>query len=158
LIKIFGRDGRNAILLTLILVFILLSIDFQSPRYALIAMIPLAFGMLWMLGFMHIFGMKINIVNIIGLPLIVGIGIDDGVHIMHRWRHEGKGKIGTVFASTGKAIFLTSLTTMFAFGSLVFSIFRGWASFGAALFLGVGACFLTTVFILPGILGLVERK
>ena len=158
LIKIFGRDGRNAILLTLVLVFILLSVDFQSPRYALMAMIPLAFGMLWMLGFMHLFGMKINIVNIIGLPLIVGIGIDDGVHIMHRWKLEGKGKIRTVFSSTGKAIFLTSLTTMFAFGSLVFSIFRGWASFGAALFLGVGACFLTTVFILPGIIGLVERK
>jgi len=158
LIKIFGRDGRNAILLTLVLVFILLSVDFQSPRYALMAMIPLAFGMLWMLGFMHFFGMKINIVNIIGLPLIVGIGIDDGVHIIHRWQHEGKGKISTVFSSTGKAIFLTSLTTMFAFGSLVFSIFRGWASFGAALFLGVGACFLTTTFILPGILGLVERK
>ncbi len=158
LIKIFGRDGRNAILLTLILVFILLSADFQSVRYALIAMIPLAFGMLWMLGLMHVFGMKINIVNIIGLPLIVGIGIDDGVHIMHRWKHEGKGKIRTVFSSTGKAILLTSLTTMFAFGSLVFSIFRGWASFGGALFLGVGACFLTTVFILPGILGLIERK
>jgi predicted RND superfamily exporter protein len=158
LIKIFGRDGRNAVLLTLVLVFILLMVDFQSPRYALMAMIPLAFGMLWMLGFMHIFGMKINIVNIIGLPLIVGIGIDDGVHIMHRWQHEGKDKIRTVFSSTGKAIFLTSLTTMFAFGSLVFSIFRGWASFGAALFLGVGACFLTTTFILPGILGLIERK
>ena len=158
LIKIFGRDGRNAILLTLVLVFILLSVDFQSVRYALIAMIPLAFGILWMLGLMNLIGMKINIVNIIGLPLIVGIGIDDGVHIMHRWRHEGKGKIRTVFSSTGKAILLTSLTTMFAFGSLVFSIFRGWASFGGALFLGVGACFLTTVFILPGILGLIERK
>jgi predicted RND superfamily exporter protein len=158
LIKIFGRDGRNAILLTLVLVFFLLSVDFQSIRYALISMIPLAFGMLWMLGVMHLFGMKINIVNIIGLPLIVGIGIDDGVHIMHRWKHEGNGRIRTVFSSTGKAIFLTSLTTMFAFGSLVFSIFRGWASFGATLFLGVGACFLTTTLILPGILGLIERK
>ena len=158
LIKIFGRDGRNAILLTLVLVFILLSVDFLSPRSALIAMIALAFGMLWMLGFMHILGMKINIVNIIGLPLIVGIGIDDGVHIMHRWLHEGKAKIRTVFSSTGKAIFLTSLTTMFAFGSLVFSIFRGWASFGAALFLGVGACFLTTTLILPGILGLIQHN
>ncbi len=158
LIKIFGRDGRNAILLTLALVFILLAVDFQSPRYALMAMIPLAFGILWMLGFMHVFGMKINIVNIIGLPLIVGIGIDDGVHIIHRWQHEGTGRIRIVFSSTGKAILLTSLTTMFAFGSLAFSIFRGWASFGAALALGVGACFLTTVFILPGILGLIERK
>jgi len=121
------------------------------------AMIPLACGVFWMVGFMHLIGMQINVVNIIGLPLIIGIGIDDGVHIMHRWKHEGKGKIRTIFSSTGKAIFLTSLTTMFAFGSLVFSIFRGWASFGGALFIGVGACFLTTVIILPGILGLIEK-
>jgi hypothetical protein len=92
------------------------------------------------------------------LPMIVGIGIDDGVHIVHRWRHEGKGKVLTVFASTGKAILLTSLTTMLAFGSLIFSIWRGFGHLGAALFLGVGACFLTTVVILPGIIGFLERK
>ncbi len=157
ILKIFARDGRNAVLLTILIVFLLLLMDFRSPRYAIMAMIPLACGVFWMVGFMHLIGMQINVVNIIGLPLIIGIGIDDGVHIMHRWKHEGKGKIRTIFSSTGKAIFLTSLTTMFAFGSLVFSIFRGWASFGGALFIGVGACFLTTVIILPGILGLIER-
>jgi predicted RND superfamily exporter protein len=76
---------------------------------------------------------------------------------MHRWRSEGKGKIRLVFSSTGKAIFLTSLTTMFAFGSLMFSAFPGWGMFGGSLFLGVAACFLTTVIILPGILGLIEK-
>jgi len=157
ILKIFARDGRNAVLLTILIVFLLLLMDFRSPRYAIMAMIPLACGVFWMVGFMHLIGMQINVVNIIGLPLIIGIGIDDGVHIMHRWKHEGKGKIRTIFSSTGKAIFLTSLTTMFAFGSLVFSIFRGWASFGGALFIGVGACFLTTVIILPGILGLIEK-
>lgn len=157
-IKIFARDGRNAILLTLVIVFLLLYADFKKLRYALMAMIPLACGIFWMVGLMHLIGMKLNFINVIGLPLIIGIGIDDGVHIMHRWRHEGKGKIFTVFSSTGKAIMLTSITTMFAFGSLIFSIFRGWASFGGALAVGVGACFLTTVFILSGILGLIERK
>jgi len=53
---------------------------------------------------------------------------------------------------------LTSLTTMLAFGSLVFSIWRGFGQLGGALFLGVAACFLTTVLILSGIVGLVERK
>ncbi|NOR13134.1 MAG: MMPL family transporter, partial [Candidatus Aminicenantes bacterium] len=67
-------------------------------------------------------------------------------------------KVFTVFASTGKAILLTSLTTMLAFGSLVFSIWRGFGHLGAALFLGVGACFLTTVVFLPGIIGFLERK
>ena len=89
--------------------------------------------------------------------MILGIGIDDGVHIVHRWQHEGKGKILTVFASTGKAILLTSLTTMLAFGSLVFSIWRGFGQLGGALFVGVAACFLTTVIILSGIMGWIER-
>ena len=158
LIDIFARDGRNAILLTLVIVFFLLMMDFRSARDALIAMVPLACGIFWMVGLMHLVKMQLNFINIIGLPLIIGIGIDDGVHIIHRWRHEGTGHLKTIFASTGKAIFLTSLTTMFAFGSLYFSIFRGWASFGAALFIGVGACFLTTVLVLPGIIGLIERK
>jgi predicted RND superfamily exporter protein len=158
LIQIIGKDGRNAILLTLVIVFLLLAVDFQSPRLALIAMIPLACGIFWMVGIMHIVGMQITVMNIMGLPLILGIGIDDGVHIVHRWKHEGKGKIRVIFSSTGKAILLTSLTTMLAFGSLVFSIWRGFGHLGGALFIGVGACFLTTAVVLSGIIGLTERK
>jgi hypothetical protein len=47
---------------------------------------------------------------------------------------------------------------MLAFGSLVFSIWRGFGQLGGALFLGVGACFLTTVIVLPGIIGMLERR
>jgi predicted RND superfamily exporter protein len=155
LLKIFGRDGRNAVLLTLIVVFFLLWIDFRRPTYALIAMIPLALGVFWMVGLMNLTGILLSMMTVMGIPLIIGIGIDDGVHIMHRWRHEGNGRIRTVFSSTGKAILLTSLTTMFAFGSLAFSAFPAFGLFGGALFLGVGACFLTTVLVLPGILGII---
>jgi predicted RND superfamily exporter protein len=158
LIEIIGRDGRNAVFLTLIIVFLLLLVDFRSPVAALMAMIPLACGVVWMVGLMKLTGMQITVMNIMALPLIVGIGIDDGVHIVHRWRHEGKRNINTVFSSTGKAILLTSLTTMLAFGSLVFSIWRGFGHLGGALFIGVGACFLATVFILPGIIGFFARK
>ncbi len=157
LMRIFARDGRNAIMLTLVIVFLLLWLDFRNPGYALMAMVPLACGVFWMMGAMQLLGMKLNMMSMMGLPLIIGIGIDDGVHVMHRWLSEGNGKIRIVFSSTGKAIFLTSLTTMFAFGSLGFSIFRGWASFGISLAIGVAACFLTSVLILPGILGLIER-
>lgn len=158
LISVMGRDGRNAALLTLLVVFLLLCLDFFNPRHALMAMIPLAFGVFWMVGLMYLVGMKLTMMNVMCLPIIIGIGIDDGVHIMHRWRNEGNSKIRTVFSSTGKAIFLTSLTTMLAFGSMVFSVFRGFGSFGGAMFLGVGACFLTTVIILPGIFGLIDRR
>jgi predicted RND superfamily exporter protein len=158
LIEIIGRDGRNAALLTLVIVFLLLLADFRNPGHSLIAMIPLGIGVFWMVGFMHLTGMQLTVMNVMGLPMIIGIGIDYGVHILHRWRHEGRGKIRIVYSSTGKAILLTSLTTMLAFGSLVFSIWRGFGQLGGALFLGVGACFLTTVIILPGIIGMLEKR
>ena len=158
LIDIIGRDGRSAMILTLVIVFLLLWADFRNPRHALFAMIPLTVGLVWMVGLMKLTGQQFTVMNVMGLPMILGIGIDDGVHIVHRWVSEGKGHIRTVFASTGKAILLTSLTTMLGFGSLVFSVWRGFGHLGAALFVGVGACFLTTILILSGILGWTEKR
>ena len=152
LIQVIGRDGRNALLLTVLVVFLLLWLDFRNPRHALLAMIPLAAGVIWMVGLMRLFGLQFTVINVMGLPMIVGIGIDDGVHIVHRWVAEGRSNLRLVFASTGKAILLTSLTTMLGFGSLVFSIYRGFGSLGGALFLGVAACFLTTVLFLAALL------
>ncbi|TET74149.1 MAG: multidrug RND transporter [Candidatus Aminicenantes bacterium] len=158
LVEIIGREGRNAALLTLVVVFLMLWLDYRKVGHALMAMIPLTIGVFWMLGLMTLFGIKLTVMNVMGLPMIIGIGVDDGVHIVHRWRTEGRGKIDKIFASTGKAIFLTSLTTMLAFGSLVFSIWRGFIGFGAAMFIGVGTLFLATVILLTGIIGLIERK
>jgi len=158
LIRVIGNDGKNAALLTVFVVFLLLWLDFRSFKYAIIAMMPLVAGVIWMVGLMHLIGMQLTVVNVMGLPLIIGIGIDYGVHIVHRWRIEGSKKVNQIFASTGKAIFLTSITTMLAFGSLIFSIWRGFGSLGGAMFIGVGACFLSTAIILSGIIGLLERK
>ena len=158
LIEIIGRDGRIAIYLTLLIVFFLLWLDFQSPWQALMAMIPLGVGIFWMVGFMRLVGMQITVMNVMGLPMIIGIGIDDGVHIVHRWRQEGRDKIQVVFSSTGKAILLTSLTTMLAFGSLVFAVWRGFGHLGGALFLGVAACFLATILILSAVMGIAARS
>ncbi|MDD5015985.1 MAG: MMPL family transporter, partial [Atribacterota bacterium] len=158
LFRVIGNDGKNAALLTVFVVFLLLWLDFRSFKYATIAMIPLVAGVIWMVGLMHLVSMQLTVVNVMALPMILGIGIDDGVHIVHRWRLEGSKKVKQIFASTGKAIFLTSITTMLAFGSLVFSIWRGFGSLGGAMFIGVGACFLSTVIILSGIIGWLERK
>ena len=158
LIRVIGIDGRNAALLTILVVFILLWLDFREIKYAVIAMIPLVAGFVWMVGLTKLSGMQITIVNVMGLPMIIGIGIDYGVHVVHRWRTEGSNKINEIFASTGKAIFLSAITTMLAFGSLIFSIYRGFGSLGAAMFIGVGACFFSTFIILSGIMGFLERK
>ncbi len=158
LIDIIGRDGRVAGGLTIIIVFLLLLLDFRKISYAVLAMIPLIVGVIWMLGTMQLLGLQLTMVNLMGLPLIIGIGIDDGVHILHRYQIEGRGHIRAVFSSTGKAVLLTSLTTMLAFGSLFFATYRGLGSLGTALFIGVGTCYLTSTIILPALLGLLEMK
>lgn len=158
LIEIIGRDGRNAALLTLVLVYLILLVDFRHFGYPLMAMLPLVGGMVWMIGLMQLFGLQLDMMNLMALPLILGIGIDDGVHVIHRWRLEGPRSAFTTLASTGKAIFLASLTTILAFGSMMFSPFRGYASLSYALIFGVGACFLTTVIILPAFMGLIDKK
>ena len=61
----------------------------------------------WMVGVMELSGLQFTMMNMLALPLIIGIGINEGVHILHRWRTENN--LDIVYRSTGKAIFLTSL-------------------------------------------------
>ncbi|MCK5521381.1 MAG: MMPL family transporter [Candidatus Marinimicrobia bacterium] len=157
LLKIMGADGARAMGLTIIVVIFFLWLDFRSLKKALLALVPLAFGLVWMLGIMGLTGVQFTLLNIIALPLIVGIGIDDGVHIIHRYELEGPKGLYTVFASTGKAVIITSLTTMISFGSLVFAVYRGFGSMGIALFIGVGVCLAASLLILPAFLGKIEE-
>ena len=158
LMEIIGKDGRRASLLTIAVVFLFLWFDFKSLKKALIAMVPLFIGIIWMVGTMGIFGIQITLLNIMAIPLIIGIGIDDGVHILHRYKIEGEENTRKVYSSTGKAIIITSLTTMLSFGSLVFATYRGFGSMGLALFIGVGMCLLATILVLPAILGIGFRN
>ncbi|SVA11406.1 uncharacterized protein METZ01_LOCUS64260 [marine metagenome] len=155
LMDIMSKDGKKATYLAIIAVFLVLLLDFRSLKYALVGMVPLIFGAIWMTGIMEISGLQFTMMNILAVPLIIGIGIDDGVHILHRWKMEKN--LDIVYRSTGKAILLTSLTTMLGFGSLWFATYRGLGSMGIALFIGVGTCFLATLFIIPAILGMQNR-
>jgi predicted RND superfamily exporter protein len=121
------------------------------------ALVPLAIGSVWMLGLMYLFGMKLNINNYMALPIIIGIGIDDGVHMLHRYMIEGRNSIDKVTKFTGKAILLTSLTTMISFGSIGIASHRGLASMGIVLVLGVGSCFISSAFLLPALISLRDK-
>ena len=156
LMDIMSKDGKKSTYLAIIAVFLVLLLDFRSLKYALIGMVPLVFGAIWMIGIMELFGLQFTMLNIMAVPLIIGIGIDDGVHILHRWKLEKD--LDIVYRSTGKAILLTSLTTMLGFGSLWFATYRGLGSMGIALFIGVGTCFLATLFVIPAILGLPNKS
>lgn len=156
-IDIMKEKGLMSIFLGTIVIIILLMLDFRSLKYTLMALVPLAIGSIWMLGLMYLFGMKLNINNYMALPIIIGIGIDDGVHMLHRYMIEGKNSIDKVTKFTGKAILLTSLTTMISFGSIGIATHRGLASMGIVLVLGVGSCFISSAFLLPAMISLKDR-
>ncbi|UCH63035.1 MAG: MMPL family transporter [Fidelibacterota bacterium] len=154
LLRGITADGRLAMQIALGLIFLLLLADFKNVWKALLAIVPLIFGVLLMLGVMHLSGMMLTLVGFYAVPIIIGIGIDDGVHIIHRYNVEGSRKHTAVFSSTGRAILLTSLTTMLAFGSLWFARFSGLSDLGIVLLIGVGACFVATVLVIPVLAGL----
>jgi len=153
-------DGKKAVLFALLVIVILVLVHFRGP-IGLLSLVPLAAGALAMIGLMYLIGEKYNYMNLIAVPVILGIGIDDGIHALHRFRHEkGKGieRINRSFSFVGRAILLTSITTMIGFGSIAFYTMEGMASFGRALFMGVGACFLATVLVLPAVLRIFTKK
>jgi hypothetical protein len=105
---------------------------------------------------MNLVDMELDMVNIIAVPLLLGIGIDDGVHIVHRYRHEGPGSVPQVLGTTGRAVLLTSLTTIAAFGSFATGLYRGFVSMGIILAVGIGICFLLSVYLVPALIRIVE--
>jgi uncharacterized protein len=158
LLTYIGRDGAIAAILTMIVIFLLLLIDYRNLKLTLLTLIPLVGGIIWMVGVMKLFGIQFNILNVMAVPLILGMGIDDGVHIIHRYKIEGKNKIFTIFSTTGKAVLLTSITTFLAFGSLGFASARGLASLGIVLAIGIVTCLLATVIVLPAIISLIDSR
>jgi predicted RND superfamily exporter protein len=130
---------------------------YRSMKLVLLSTLPLLSGLALLSGLLVLFGQDFNFFNLIVIPMIVGIGIDDGVHIVHRYKVEGFLKTPLVLASTGKAVLLTSLTTIAGFGSMMITTYRGFISLGALLSFGVAACLLTTLLFLPSIICIWHR-
>ncbi|NOZ85409.1 MAG: MMPL family transporter [Deltaproteobacteria bacterium] len=141
-----------------IAILLMLILDFWSIRKALFAVLPLAFGVTWMLGLMRLFGINYNFANLPGVPLIIGIGVASGVHLVHRFSQSGETDVAGSVVGTGRAIALSAWTTMLAFGTLGLSRHRGVASFGWVLLIGVGSCLIASLVVLPAFLEISRRR
>lgn len=115
----------------------------------LLALLPLSLGMIWTVGWMWLFGLQFNLANLVVVPLIIGIGIENGIHLVHRFREEGEGGPALVAGSTGQAVTLFSLTTMVGFGSLMVANYYGIFSIGLLLTLAVGSVLVASLVVLP---------
>ena len=129
--------------------------DFRSLRYTLLAVLPLGLGMLQTLSLLGVARIPLNPANMIVLPLLLGIGVDNGVHLVHDFR-EQKGCY-RMSPSIASSVLLTSLTTMVGFGSLMIASHRGLQSLGRVLVIGVACCLFTSLVILPALLSWLSR-
>ena len=109
-----------------------------------------------MFGMLALLGVDLNPANLIALPLVLGIGVDDGVHVVHDFRIQS-GRYRTS-ASTINAIVLTSLTSMIGFGSMMVAAHRGLYSVGLVLVIGVGSCLFVSLVTLPALLTIVSGR
>ncbi|MHC4875669.1 MAG: MMPL family transporter [Planctomycetota bacterium] len=133
-----------------------LVIDWRSVVFTALTLMPPVAGGMLMYGLLAIFDVDLNPANLIVLPLILGIGVDDGVHVVHdfRTRHSHY----RMAASTMNAIILTSLTSMIGFGSMMIAAHRGLYSLGLVLVIGVGSCLFISLVPLPALLTLFDRE
>jgi uncharacterized membrane protein YdfJ with MMPL/SSD domain len=135
-------------------------ITFRAVRPALLILVPLAVGTAWTLGLMRVLDEPINAANLLFLPLIVGIGIHSGIHVVARFREieNGGGAAAGLPRDTGRAISLVSLTTIVGFSSLMISSHRAIQSLGLVVALGVGSVLVASLTTLPSLLVLLSRR
>jgi len=141
---------------TFLMVFILMLVSFRSLRWAIIAMLPLLVGLLWLFGIMMLTGMMFNFYNLVVLPAILGIGEDNGVHLAHRYREEGKNSMWDVLSSTGQHVTVGSLTTMLGFSGLLFTNHPGLQSLGQMAVIGIGMTLVAALTFLPALIQWLE--
>lgn len=134
----------------LIAILLTLYLDFRNIRDILLSLVPLALGLLCLFGLMGWFDLPLNPANMITLPLILGIGIDNGVHITHDYRRQ-RGHYFMPEGATLAAVTVNSLTTLVGFGALMLSPHRGLQSLGRVLTFGMAFCLLLSL-LMPGLL------
>jgi uncharacterized protein len=136
-------------------IVILVFIHFRSGLCVGLALLPVGVGMLWMTGFMGWSGIRFNPANIMTLPLVIGIGVTSGIHILNRYAEERTPSL--LAKSTGKAVLVSALTTIAGFGSLILGKHQGIASLGYVMAVGTATCMLASLTLLPAVLGLLAR-
>ncbi len=147
------RDFFVSTLIAAALIIFILWGALRGGIRALLAATPLILGYVWMLGGMKLLQIDFNFINITISPLLIGIGVDNGIHILHRYAEEraidSEGAIERGGRMTAVAVIVTSLTTMLVFGSLLLARTPGLRLLGSSALLGIGFALVFSLLFLP---------
>ncbi len=146
--KIIAEAMVQATAIALIAVTVLLWFLMRRFENVLFVLFPIALAAVLTVGASVLLDLPFNYANVIVLPLLLGIGVDSGIHLVLRQRHLAHGD--DVFqTSTPSAVFFSATTTVASFGSLMLSAHRGTASMGQLLSLAIGMTLICTLIVLP---------
>src|SRR5205085_533045 len=137
-------------------IVVLVFLHFLSFLSVILSLLPVLVGSVWTLGIMGIFGIPFNPANIMTLPLVIGIGVTNGIHILNRFAEEQNPSI--LAKSTGKAVLVSALTAIAGFGSLILAKHQGIKSLGIVMSVGIAMCMLGALTFLPSLLTVLMRR
>ena len=158
MLSLMQDESWIMVALTLLLVVVLVVLSFRSARWTIIALSPLAVGLLWMLGGMVVGGISLTFYNLVVLPTVLGVGNDGGVHLSHRYLEEGKGSIRKILRTTGEHVTMGAVTNMIGFGGLLMSSHPGLRSIGVLAVLGIGTTLASTLIFFPALIQVAEDQ
>lgn len=145
---------QQALISALAAIVVLLILVQRSLKTTLLTLLPLLMAALLTAASTVIFNNPFNFANVIAIPLIFGIGVDGGIHIMYRLRHSKSADQRLLQTSTARAVFFSGLTTLFSFVSLAFTPHLGLASMGQLLAIGITLVVFCTLIVLPAFVAL----
>src|SRR5919198_2706168 len=159
-----ARDTSRATLLSVVGVMLLYFGLFKGVVRPLLALATLVIGICWALGFTTLTIGHLNILSIVFMPMLLGLGIDYGSYFISRYTEErraGKGlqeAMAQTFAATGPGIMASALTTALTFGTLLLTGFKGIVELGFIGGSGILLAALATFTVLPALLLVYERR
>ena len=144
------RDLPKMLISSVVFVTAYLFLHYRNLRTSLLALVPLLVSMLCVVAVMRLTGQKLNAVNLIAIPLLVGITVDYGIFVIGLWQHRGpaafRGDL-TELAATGQAVTVSAASTVIGFGTLMWTSVPAFRSLGWTVAVGVVAALAATFFL-----------
>ncbi|BAW80523.1 hopanoid biosynthesis associated RND transporter like protein HpnN [Candidatus Nitrosoglobus terrae] len=143
---------QKAFTYSLIVIIIILLFLLRSLKDMVLVLIPLLLAGILLGATMVMFNISFNFANVIALPLLLGVGVDSGIYMVHRIRKAPPETGNPLKTSTASALALNTLITAISFGNLIFTSHPGMVSMGLVLAIGIILTLICTLLILPGLL------
>jgi predicted RND superfamily exporter protein len=151
------RSLQQAITLAFVTITVLLVVLLRRATDAALVLAPLVVAGVLTGGAMVVLGVAFNFANLVVLPLLLGIGVDSGIHLVRAAQEPNAGEAGLLRSTTAAAVFFSALTTVVSFGSLAFSPHNGVATLGIVLVTGMLITLACNLVLLPALLALRDR-